>query len=137
MKLHPSICLTIALLFLAFTGSTLKAGEATANPTGTWKWVAPTNPDGRIPDITFNLKLQGEALTGTVIKQSTGTEAITNGIVKGDEVSFQTVRQKSGGKTTTTYSGKISGDKIKGTVETDVGDRKFGPQDWEADRVKE
>jgi hypothetical protein len=123
-------------LFLAVTGSIINTGEPADNLTGTWKWIAPTNPDGRTPNITFTFKLQGETLTGTVIKTAS-TEAITNGMVKGDGISFQTVVQKKAGKTTTTYSGKISGDKIKGTVEADAGGRKNGPQDWEADRVKE
>jgi len=133
------------------------ASTATAaNLSGTWKWMAPANPDGKIPNITFTLNLQGETLTGTVNKltgsvattkdaakgyqvsfQNISSEAITNGAVKGDEVSFQTIRAGKAGKTTTTYSGKISGDTIKGTVEIEVGDRRFGPQDWEADRVKE
>ena len=75
-------------------------------------------------------------MTGTVNK-STSTEVITNGAAKGDEVSFQTIREGKAGKTTSTYSGKISSDTIKGTVEIDVGDRKLGSQDWEADRAKE
>ena len=75
-------------------------------------------------------------MTGTVNK-STSTEVITNGVGQGDEVSFQTVVQKKAGPTTTTYSGKISGDTIKGKVEVEVGDRKLGTQDWEADRTKE
>jgi hypothetical protein len=138
MKLKQSICLTTALLFLAITGSTTRAEGPAANLAGNWKWVAPANPDGRIPGITFTLKLQGETLTGTVNKTSS-REAITNGVVKGDEVSFQTVVQKKSGKAgiaTTTYSGKISGDTIKGTMKIEVGDREIGPIDWEADRVK-
>jgi len=76
-------------------------------------------------------------LTGTVNK-STSTTTITNGVVKGDEVSFQTVREGKAGKTTTTYSGKLSGDTIKGKIETDVDRAKFhADSEWEAKRVKE
>jgi hypothetical protein len=135
MKTYRSLCLASAALLFAINVTTIKA-EGSANLTGTWKWVAPANPDGKIPAITFTLKLQGEALTGTGNKTA-GAEAITNGVVKSEEVTFQTIRQKKAGPTTTTYTGKISGDKIKGTVETDAGGRKFGPQEWEADRVKE
>jgi hypothetical protein len=135
MKTHRSICLASAALFLAIAGTTIKAEES-AHLTGTWKWVAPANPDGQIPAITFTLKSQGEAVTGTVNKTA-GTETITNGVVKSDEVTFQTIRQKKAGQTTTTFTGKISGDKIKGTIEIDAGGRIFGPQDWEADRVKQ
>ena len=136
MKIRRSICLASAALFLAITGTTIKAEESAVNLTGTWKWVAPTNPDGQIPAITITLKSQGEALTGTVNKTA-GAEVITNGVVKSDEVTFQTIRQKKVGQTTTTYTGKISGDKIKGTIKIDAGGRIFAPQDWEADRVKE
>ena len=115
--------------------SSAESAATAANITGTWKWIAPTNPDGKTPDITFILKLQGGTLSGTVNK-STGTEVITNGVGQGDEVSFQTVVQKKTGPTTTIYSGKISGDTIKGTVEIAVGDRKLGTKDWEADRAK-
>jgi hypothetical protein len=139
MKLQPSICLTTALLVLTVTGSNISAGaegkKPAAIPTGTWKWIAPTNPDGRTPEITFTLKLQGETLTGMVNK-STGTTTITNGMFKGDEVSFQTVFEGKRGKRTTTYSGKLSGDTIKGKMEADGGGPKIST-DWEARRVKE
>jgi hypothetical protein len=139
MKLKSSISLTTVLLALAVAGLTLHAGpegKAPAiNPTGTWKWIAPLNPDGRPPETTFTLKLQGATLTGTVNK-NTSTAAITNGVVKGDTISFQTVREGKAGKTTITYSGKLSGDTIKGTVEIAVGNRKM-PSDWEAKRVKQ
>ncbi len=114
--------------------SSTQSAATAANITGTWKWVAPTNPDGKTPDITFTLKLQGETVTGTVNMKNT-TDAITNGVVKGDGVSFQTIREGKAGQAINTYSGKISGDTIKGTVETAVGDRTFGAKDWEADRV--
>jgi hypothetical protein len=138
MKLRTSICLTTALLLLATTGSTLSAGtEAkpqTVNPTGTWKWTAPPNPDGRIPGTTFTLNLQGRTVTGTVNKTN-GSTSITNGVVQGDEVSFQTVLERKGAKSTTTYRGKLSGDIIKGTVEVDFGGQMLS-SGWEVKRVK-
>ena len=141
MELHQGICLTtLLLLVLAVTGQDLKAGEAMVNPTGAWKWVAPANPDGQIPKISFVLKLQGETLTGTRTA-STGTTVLTNGVVKGDEVSFQTPRHETSfpkGKITfTAYSGKLSGDTIKGTVKIYVDDKLFNSRDWEIRRVKE
>ena len=136
MKVQLSLCLTTALLALAGTSPTLSASESAVNPTGIWKWN-PTNPDGRIVEVTFTLKLQGKALTGTVTRGtgSAGTTTVTNGVVKGDEVWFQTVREGKGGKSTTTYRGKLSGDTIKGNVEIDAGGKKFS-NDWEANRVK-
>jgi hypothetical protein len=137
MRLLPGICLTTALLLLSFTGPTPSSGAEgkapAASPTGTWKWN-PANPDGRIVEFTFNLKLQGDTLTGTVTRTS-GTTTITNGVFKGDTVSFQTVREGKAGKTTTTYSGNLSGDTIKGTVEIDARGKKL-TDNWEAKRVK-
>ena len=138
MKLRTSICLATVLLLLTAAGLTLGAGaEAkppTVNPTGTWKWTAPPNPDGRIPETTFTLKLHGQTVTGTVNKTS-GATSITNGVVQGDEVSFQTVREGKGKKSTTLYSGKLSGDTIKGTLEIDFRGQTLS-SDWEVKRVK-
>jgi hypothetical protein len=125
--------LTTLCLLLAF-GCLAQAGDTKLDPTGTWKWVAPANPDGTIPKTTFTLKLQGETLTGTVTK-STGTKAITNGVVKGDAVSFQVVSEGHAGKSTTTYSGKLSGDTIKGKLEIHIHARNQTlSSDWEVKR---
>ena len=141
MKSRPCIRSITLTLAVAVAGWNLNVGagddNSDVNPTGTWKWVAPANPDGRIPEITFTLKLQGETLMGTVNK-STSTTAITNGVFKGDTISFQTIREGKAGKKTTTYSGKLSGDTIKGNMETDVDKTKFhNNSEWEARRVKE
>src|ERR1035437_864158 len=124
MKIKQSICITAALLFLAVTGLNIIAGEPAVNPTGSWKWIAPVNGDGTTPKVTFTLKLQGETLAGTVNKSS-GMITITNGILTGDKVSFQTVVEGKRGTRTTTYSGKISGDAIKGEMEVDGGGPKI------------
>jgi hypothetical protein len=138
MKLQLRICLATALSVLALTGLTLSTSAegkaATVNPTGNWKWNVP-NPDGQIPDIKITLKLQGESLTGTVTKGS-GTTAITNGVCKGDNVSFQTIRESKSGKGTTTYTGKLSGDTIRGKVEINAGGKTLS-SDWEIKRIKE
>ena len=141
MKSRPRICSITLALTVAVAGWTLRAdagdNHSAVNPTGTWKWIAPANPDGRTPAITFTLKLRGETLTGTV-NRSTSTTTITNGVVKGDEISFQTVQKNKSGKTTTTYSGKLSGDTIKGKIVTDVDMAKFhNEREWEARRVKQ
>lgn len=141
MKLQHSIALITILLVLAVTGQNLKAGEPTVIPSGVWKWIAPTNPDGRAPDITFTLKLQGETLTGTRTAGNGTTTILTNGVVKGDEVSFQTPRHETSfpkGKISyTTYSGKLSGDIIKGTVVIYIDEKVYNSRNWEVQRVKQ
>jgi len=138
MKLRTKIhsCIITASLLLAaaspISGADAISKAPTVNPTGNWKWT-PSNPDGRVVEITFNLKLQGEKLTGTV-SRSTGTTAITNGIVKGDQVSFQTVRESRAGRSTTTYSGKLSSNVMKGKVVIDMQGKQV-TDNWEATRI--
>ena len=142
--MKQSICISAVFLFLAITGSNVSAEDTAVNPTGTWKWVEPTNTDnpnspGEIPKITFTLKLQGETLTGTM--NASTTTILTNGVVKGEKVSFQTPRHETSypkGKIAfTIFSGKLSGDTIKGTIQIYVDDKLFSSRDWKVKRVKE
>ena len=55
---------------------------------------------------------------------------------KDGEVSFKVTRERNGQKTTTSYSGKVSGDTIKGKAESER-DGKTQSRDWEAKRAKE
>jgi hypothetical protein len=122
----------LSLGLLLALGNVARAAEGASDPTGTWHWTAPANPDGQVPKVTFNLKLQGDILTGTVVK-ATGTKNITNGVVKGDQVSFQVFSAGHAGKSVATYSGKLTQDVIKGNVEIEVADKKFSTA-WEVRR---
>ena len=126
----PALC----LVFMLGCCCPTHAQDRKGNPTGTWQWVAPANPDGRIPAITFALKLNGNTLTGAVTRSS-GTTVITNGVCQGDEVSFQTVSEGKGKKCITTYRAKLNGDTLKGRLEMDVNGKKL-PADWEARRTR-
>lgn len=122
--------LSMLCLILALGGLTPAHAQG-LDPTGTWKWNV-ANPDGQIPDITVTLKLKGETLAGKITRR-TGTTSVTNGLFKGDQVSFQVIREGKLGKTTTTYRGKLDGDAIKGKVEIDAGGKNFS-SDWEIKR---
>jgi len=139
MNHRTIISFTTAVLFLLTTSLSFPADpdgkSPSVSPAGTWKWT-PANPDGRAVEFIFHLRLEGKVLTGTVTR-STGTTVITNGVIKGDEVFFQTTRGGQAGKsTTTTYTGKLSGDTIKGTVEIDSHGKKI-TDSWEVARVSE
>jgi len=127
------------LCLLLTLGCLARAEDKKSDPTGTWKWTH-INPNGKNSETSFTFKLQGETLTGAVIT-SAGTTAITNGVFKGDQASFQTIREakrngvKTGKISTATYSGKLSGDTIKGRVEIDAAGKKL-TDTWEAKRVK-
>ena len=63
-------------------------------------------------------KVDGEKLTGTVTKMY-GEEQITDGLVKGDEISFVIIA--GGGQFKLIYKGKVETDQIRFKVT--VGDR--------------
>ena len=149
MKLQQSICLTAALLVLAGAGASVRAGELTVNPTGTWKvTVSSTNAQVRSSAQTLKLKFDGSTLTGTL---SYNSSAIVNGRARvselpiteaklqGDEISFKFTHPPAvgnGPNANYSYQGRISGDTIKGTFITEwMGQTRT--RGWQAERVKE
>jgi hypothetical protein len=145
--LAVSVCAALALGTLAVQGQ-----DAKPDPNGTWKWTAPGRGGAPGPEMTLKLKAEGEKLTGTItLPPRGGAEAtdvaITDGKVKGDEISFSVVREFGGNSITNKYEGKISGDTIKGTQPAFRGRRGGGGADaggapppttqpWEAKRSK-
>lgn len=116
-----------------------RAADQKSDPSGTWSWTM-KGRQGR-PDrkITAKLKLDGDKVTGTISSPgrdgaSTDSE-ITDGKVKGDEVTFSTSREVRGSKMTYKYSGKLSGDTIKGKMEFERNGEPVN-QEWEAKREK-
>ena len=113
--------------------ATLTASAQDKKPeiTGTWK-SSFTNQDGQVRETTIKLKAEGEKLTGTVSGRQNDT-AIEEGKIKGDEISFQVTREFGGNKMVVKYTGKISGDSIKGKSES-TRDGQPQSRDWVAKR---
>jgi hypothetical protein len=105
-------CLALALGFT----STVQAQDKKIDVTGTWK-TSFTNQNGQVRESTFKLKAEGEKLTGTISGRQNDT-AIEEGKIKGDEISFKVTREFNNNKVTTKYTGKVSGDTIKGKSES-------------------
>ena len=117
------------------------ADEKKADPNGTWTWSTPGRQGGPDRTNTLTLKVDGEKVTGKLSSPgrgggpSTETE-ITDGKIKGDEISFSITRDFGGNSVTTKYTGKISGDTIKGKIQLpERGGQTPEPRDWEAKRV--
>lgn len=121
-------CLVFALAFQAV------AADKKNDPTGTWKWSF-TGQNGQTRETTLKLKLDGDKLTGTVSGRN-GETAIEEAKIKDDVISFQVTREFNGNKFTQKFNGKISGDSIKGKIESE---RDGQPQsrDWDAKRDSE
>jgi hypothetical protein len=124
-------------LFLAGTILLLVACAAMAADVIGGKWtMSQQGSNGGPPHVTtFDLKVDGSTLTGTVTAPMGGRSggatpnptpvAITNGKVNGNTVSFDVVRTFAGNSTTTKYAGSVSGDTmhIKQTIDLGNGPR--------------
>jgi hypothetical protein len=122
-----TLCLILAL------GGLVHAEDTRLDLTGTWKQ---TKPASQTQETTFTFKLQGEALTGTILKHN-GTIAITNGMVKGNQVSFQTRHEASSPKgtiVTETFSGTLNGDTITGKMAIKTAAIDYGATPWQIRR---
>jgi hypothetical protein len=113
----------------------LARAEDKANPTGTWKWSV-TGANGQTRETTLKLKLDGGKLTGAVVGRNGQETAIDDATFKDGQISFKVTRERMGQKFTTKYSGKLSGDTIKGKSEFDRGGQTQS-RDWEAKRAKD
>jgi hypothetical protein len=122
-----------AIAVLALFGF-VGAVSAVEDPTGNWKSTMMLGKKSL--DVTIKLKLEGDKLTGTIGGGQVGREAaISEGAFKDDKVSFSVIREQKGEKLTPKYSGTVSGDTIKGKIDTERGG-KSRSTDWEAKRQK-
>ena len=116
------------LVFSAIVMLACLAVAHAADLNGKWKGDMKT-PNGDNLEINFNFKVDGEKLTGTVTN-TYGEEQITEGVVKGDAISF--IILAGGGQFKITYKGKVVGEDLKFNVT--IGD--MGEGELTAKRVK-
>ena len=131
MRRLPVVVVLLALVVLVGVAR----AEDKANPTGAWKFSVSFN--NQTFERTVKLKLDGDKLTGSMSgREGQPDTAIEDGKYKDGQVSFKVVRERNGQKFATKYEGKVSGDTIKGKMESDFGGQTRS-SDWEAKRVKE
>ena len=127
--------LMFAAFVVAFVGlAGVAQAEDKASPTGTWKWTVEFND--RKVEQTIKLKLDGDKLTGAMIGRNNQETAIEDGKFNAGEISFKVTRERNNQKVTTKYSGKVTGDTIKGKMEFER-DGQTMSRDWEAKRAKD
>jgi hypothetical protein len=122
----------VSFVLAGFVATVL--AQATANPTGTWKWTEMRGD--RSIERTLKLKVEGEKVTGTVaftIQDQTRETEISNASYKNGELAFAVTVEFNDQKRTTKYSGKVSGDVIKGKMERER-DGQTESTDWQAKR---
>jgi hypothetical protein len=84
-----------------------------ADVTGKWTAQVPGR-GGQTRETTFNFKVDGEKLTGTISGMQ-GDIPISDGKIKGDDISFIVTMSFGGNDVKMTYKGKVSGEEIKFT----------------------
>ena len=131
-RILPTLIRTSACLVFALGIAANAADEKKVDPTGNWTWNVPGR-DGTPRPTTAKLKLEGDKLTGTVSGRQGTDTAIEEAKLKGDEISFQVTREFGGTKFVSKYTGKVSGDTIKGKIATER-DGQTTSADWEAKR---
>jgi hypothetical protein len=81
----------------------------------TGKWVAQVpGRDGQTRETTFNFKVEGDKLTGTM-SGFQGETPISDGKISGDDISFKVKLSFNNNEVTLLFTGKVSGDEIKFT----------------------
>lgn len=98
------LMLTAALVFI--TGTALAA-----DVTGKWQ-AEMQGRDGAKRTTTFNLKADGDKLTGTV-SNPMGDREISEGKIDGDNISFVVNVEFNGNAMKMNYTGKVTGDEIQ------------------------
>ena len=112
--------------------SMLLAGAALAGDI-TGKWVAQQpGRDGTPREVTYNFKSDGDKLTGEMVGGQGPAAPITDGKIKGENVSFTIKREFNGNSMVMTYKGKVSDDEIKFSVMREGGE----PREFTAKRAK-
>lgn len=105
------------------------AANASAQKSVEGEWDAVFNTPGGPRPFKLILKVDGEKLTGTA-KRSNGDVPVA-GTIKGNDISFSYTITYNDNAVTLTYTGKVSGDTMSGTVmfNESAGD------EWSAKRV--
>ena len=93
----------------------LAASAFAADASGTWSGQMPTR-DGDTRDVTFKLKQDGAALTGTMSAFDNDV-AIAEGKADGDNVSFKVTIDFNGNTFKIMFDGVVNGDRIEMTRE--------------------
>ena len=105
---HRSVVLSILFLFVC----SIAVFAADFNGT----WTAAIDTQVGVQNYTFTFKVEGEKLTGKAKSAFANAETeITEGVVKGDDISFVENLVYEGMPLKIIYKGKISGDEIKFT----------------------
>jgi len=91
------------------------------------KWTAQMpGRQGNTQEVTFNFKVDGNTLTGSVTTPR-GDMEFKDGKIDGDNISFNQTFDRGGNTMTITYKGKVNGDTIEFTRQMQGGQGQAQP----------
>ena len=117
--------LVLASLFVVMGAATALAADLTG------KWTATVETPRGTQNLSFDFKVDGTKLTGTITTPR-GDSEIQDGKIDGDNITFTQSVSFNGNDLKINYAGKIDGDNIKFT--RTVADRP--PTEFTATRAK-
>ena len=120
--LFLSVCFALATVTLAWA----------ADVSGKWTAQVPGR-NGQTREQTFNFKVEGDKLTGTVSGMQ-GDNPISDGKISGNDITFTVKLSFQGNERTLVYKGTVSGDEIKMTRSMQGSDQPG--QEFTAKRAK-
>jgi len=129
------VMFSMVLVMSGFATTAWAADDAT----GTWTYTMPGRNNGPERKVTIKLKQDGEKLTGTINLGGNNAKdvEIADGKVKDGEISWKVVRKnQNGDELTTNYTGKVTGDTLKGKTEGTFNGQSRS-RDFEAKKSKE
>ncbi len=130
---RTSASLAALTLSLALLNCPLFAADH--NLAGTWKATF-TTQNGQTIESTLKLKQDGDKLSGVVTGRNGNETPLEDIALAGDQVSFKLTRERNGEKVTTKVVAKVTGDELKGKLESNYGGENR-TLDWQAKREKE
>jgi serine/threonine protein kinase len=86
----------------------------------TGKWLYTWERQGMKVETTFDLKQEGDKVTGTVSGMADTKTEIQDGAVKDGLLTFKVVRERNGNKFSSDYAGKLEGDSLKGKISMEI-----------------
>ena len=90
------------------------------------KWFSEMKFGERTIQNTFDLKAEGNKLTGTMEMSAGGQSRsvdIKDGKIDGDNFQFSLIQRGKQGERTVVYEGKVDGDELKGTMKPEGMDQ--------------
>jgi hypothetical protein len=111
--LRTAILGVLAVVAVPAISAESAPAAATATTGATGKWLASVDAGGMAVELTFNLKAEGEKLTGTLDVNGMATP-ISDGTVKGEDVAFKLAFDtgQGGPPIQISYVGKLKSDQI-------------------------